>query len=460
MAAKVELQERIAELEAAQAEAATLYEISRGLNAARDEDELLHVLARPAREAGVIQADLMYIDLDEAGEPEWTEIVAAWRRKSPPLMPVGTRLYLPEFPLIRLWLASPDEPLFVADATTDERMDENTRNVLTQMGLRALISIPLTQAGCWVGLINLGWDEPHESSEWEVKIYNALASLTAPAVHSRRLLAQTQEALREVAVFKTLAENSVDAVCITDLKSKVTYANRAFYQLFGYDYETGEAIGLPVATFVPEGGEAKFKHIISQALAEGWGGEIRPKRKDGSAYDAHITLFALRDEAGNPASLGVFIRDITAQKEAEAERERLQQQVIEAQKQAIRELSTPIIPIVDRIIVMPLVGSIDTTRAKDIMRALLAGIGEYRAKVVILDITGVPIVDTGVAGHLDKAIQAARLKGAHTIVTGISDAVAEAIVDLGIDWSGLETLTDLQTGLIAALNSLGIKLTR
>jgi rsbT co-antagonist protein RsbR len=115
---------------------------------------------------------------------------------------------------------------------------------------------------------------------------------------------------------------------------------------------------------------------------------------------------------------------------------------------------------VERIIVMPLVGSIDTLRARDITRSLLAGIREHRAKVVILDITGVPIVDSGVADHLNKTIQSARLKGAQTIVTGISDAVAEAIVDLGIDWSGVETLADLRTGLIVALDKLGVKLTR
>jgi len=79
-------------------------------------------------------------------------------------------------------------------------------------------------------------------------------------------------------------------------------------------------------------------------------------------------------------------------------------------------------------------------------------------KVVILDITGVPIVDSGVASHPNKTIQAARLKGTRTIVTGISDAVAETIVDLGIDWQGIETLSDLQTGLVTALNSLGIKI--
>ena len=154
------------------------------------------------------------------------------------------------------------------------------------------------------------------------------------------------------------------------------------------------------------------------------------------------------------------VEERTAELEREtAERERLQQEVIEAQKQALQELSTPIIPVMERVIVMPLIGSIDTLRARDITRSLLAGIREHRAKAVILDITGVPIVDSGVASHLNKTIQAARLKGARTIVTGISDAVAETIVDLGIDWSGIETLPDLQTGLVVALKSMGIKLT-
>ncbi|MCP4543808.1 MAG: GAF domain-containing protein [Chloroflexi bacterium] len=137
------------------------------------------------------------------------------------------------------------------------------------------------------------------------------------------------------------------------------------------------------------------------------------------------------------------------------EQEQLQQQVIDAQKQTLKELSTPIIPIMEHIIVMPLIGSIDTMRARDVTRSLLAGVRKHQAKVVILDITGVPIVDSGVAGYLNRTIQAARLKGAHTIVTGISEAVAETIVELGIDWTGIETLPDLRMGLRAALARLG-----
>lgn len=146
--------------------------------------------------------------------------------------------------------------------------------------------------------------------------------------------------------------------------------------------------------------------------------------------------------------------------ESYEESQRLQQQILESQQQVIRELSSPVIPVMQGIIVMPLVGNIDTMRARDITRALLAGISRHKAEIVIIDVTGVSVMDTGIVNHLNKTIQATRLKGAHTIVTGISDAVAEAIVDLGIDWSGVSTLSDLQTGLIIALDSLGVRLTK
>jgi anti-anti-sigma regulatory factor/HAMP domain-containing protein len=150
--------------------------------------------------------------------------------------------------------------------------------------------------------------------------------------------------------------------------------------------------------------------------------------------------------------------DTTDQRRGQLDREKLQQQIIEAQKHAIAELSTPIIPLLEGIIILPLIGSVDSARAQDILRALLKGISDYRARIVILDITGVPVVDSGVANHLNKTIQAARLKGTHTIITGISDAVAETIVDLGIDWSNIETLRDLQSGLIIALERSGLAL--
>ncbi len=211
--------------------------------------------------------------------------------------------------------------------------------------------------------------------------------------------------------------------------------------------ERYEETDLPLVKTITQGG----RHMADN---------IAVRRPDGTLSPQIVNAGPLLDPSGEQMGGVVIFADITAQKQAEAERERLQQQVLDVQQQVIAELSTPIIPIMERIIVMPLVGAIDSMRARDTTRALLAGISEYRAKVVILDITGVPVVDSGVAGHLDKTIQAARLKGARTIITGISDAVAEAIVDLGIDWSKIDTMRDLQTGLIAALGSMGIKLSK
>jgi anti-anti-sigma regulatory factor len=171
-------------------------------------------------------------------------------------------------------------------------------------------------------------------------------------------------------------------------------------------------------------------------------------------WSAQLTLDAAAPD--DPLlALGRNLTETTARLQAMVEQERQQGQVIQAQQQTIQELSTPIIPVMDNIIVMPIVGVIDTARARDITRRLLAGIGKHNAGVVIIDVTGVAIVDTGVANYLHKTTQAAQLKGARVIITGISEAVAETIVDLGIDWSGVETLSDLQMGLVVALRNLG-----
>jgi len=147
-------------------------------------------------------------------------------------------------------------------------------------------------------------------------------------------------------------------------------------------------------------------------------------------------------------------QEIAQHKEAQAERDRLQEEIIKTQQRAIQELSSPVIPVMEGIIVIPLIGTLDAKRSKELMQSLLQGIHNHQASVVILDITGVPMIDTATAGYLNKTIQVTRLKGASVIITGVSDAVAETIIDLGIDWSNLETLPDLQTGLIVAQQRL------
>jgi ribose transport system substrate-binding protein len=144
------------------------------------------------------------------------------------------------------------------------------------------------------------------------------------------------------------------------------------------------------------------------------------------------------------------------QARAETERMNIQiqrqsQEIIDAQRQALRELSTPIVPVSDEIITMPLIGSIDTVRARQIMEALLVAISRYQAEVVIIDITGVPVVDTGVANHLLQTARAARLLGSRVMLTGLSPEVAQTVVSLGVDLSGLVTRSNLQSGIEYAL---------
>lgn len=268
------------------------------------------------------------------------------------------------------------------------------------------------------------------------------------------------EEIEDPALFKTLVDNAPDGFLIVAFpENRPLYANQAWYDMFGFDYETQDVRDVDFSSIAGPEAKALEAEIHAGLQQDGtWSGETLYRRQDGTLFPVVNTLFLVENAQGVPTHVVSYQRDLTETKRAEAERERLQQEVIDAQQRALREMSTPIIPVVEGIIVMPLVGHIDTQRARDITRALLAGISEYRAKVVILDITGVSVIDTGIAQHLDKTVQAARLKGTRTIITGISDAVAETVVDLGIDWRDTDTLRDLQTGLIFAIRGLGIEL--
>lgn len=120
-------------------------------------------------------------------------------------------------------------------------------------------------------------------------------------------------------------------------------------------------------------------------------------------------------------------------------------------KIALQELSAPLIPVFENITVMPLVGTIDTERAKRIMENLLNGVVKHRSQVVLIDITGVPVVDTMVAHHIIQASEAVRLVGAKCLLAGIRPEIAQTIVNLGIDLSQVITKNTLQKGIQTAL---------
>ncbi len=126
---------------------------------------------------------------------------------------------------------------------------------------------------------------------------------------------------------------------------------------------------------------------------------------------------------------------------------------------AIRELSTPVIRVYDRVLLLPLVGAIDSHRAQQVMESVLLHIVDTQAKCIIIDIAGVPVVDTRVADHLLKTTAAVRLLGAQTILTGITAHVARTIVQLGVDVSSMRTLSRLSDGIEMALEMVGKAIT-
>lgn len=128
---------------------------------------------------------------------------------------------------------------------------------------------------------------------------------------------------------------------------------------------------------------------------------------------------------------------------------------IERHQTAIRELSTPVIRVHPGVLLLPLVGAVDSLRAQQVMETVLVRVVEEQAKCIIIDIAGVPVVDTKVADHLVKTTAAARLLGAQTILTGISAQVARTIVQLGVDISTMHTLARLADGIELALSMVG-----
>jgi len=138
------------------------------------------------------------------------------------------------------------------------------------------------------------------------------------------------------------------------------------------------------------------------------------------------------------------------------ERER----IIRQQQEAIRELSTPVLPVRERLLILPIIGAIDPLRSRQLTEQLLLGIRANRAKVVVMDITGVPAIDVQVANHLVLTVEAARLLGATVIVTGLSPDIAQTLARIGVDLGKMNTVGDLQGGIEEAERLLGYTVVR
>jgi rsbT co-antagonist protein RsbR len=150
---------------------------------------------------------------------------------------------------------------------------------------------------------------------------------------------------------------------------------------------------------------------------------------------------------------------VTQQPSGGAGAEHRQSAIIDQQRLTISELQTPVIQIWDGILALPIVGNVDTARAQEMNERLLTRIVETGSEIVILDITGVPVVDTSVAKHLLETISAAKLLGTEVFLVGLSSHTAMTIVHLGLDLSGVTTRTTMAKGLELAFAQLGLEVT-
>ncbi|MDB4973496.1 MAG: hypothetical protein JWN48_1837 [Myxococcaceae bacterium] len=211
-------------------------------------------------------------------------------------------------------------------------------------------------------------------------------------------------------------------------------------------YAASEVIGKHVSIFYTE--EDVRSGLASRELEtadragrfefEGW-----RVRKDGSRFWANVILTPVRDEGGQHIGFVKVARDLT---------ERLERQrLLERQRDEILELSTPVIQVWDRILALPVIGTLDSQRAARLTENLLQMIATQEAEFVIIDISGVPMIDTQVAQHLLKTVQGARLMGSESIISGVRPETAQAMVHLGIEMGSLRSRATLRDALQLAL---------
>jgi rsbT co-antagonist protein RsbR len=266
-----------------------------------------------------------------------------------------------------------------------------------------------------------------------------------------------EEAREKERFLSTLMSNLPGMVyrCLNDPSWTMEFASAGAEELTGYRPE--ELVGGKVVTFVslivPEDQDNVWDKVQA-ALAERTQFFIKYRIRTRSSEEKWVLEKGrgIFDETGVLLALEGFLTDITAHVRAQQEIvEKLR--IIEAQRDAIRHLSTPIIEVWEGVLTLPIIGAVDRARAADIMHAFLDAIAQKRCRHAILDLTGVDAMDTTTAEHIVRMLRAAELLGARGVLVGIRPEVAQTLVGLNVDLSTVATLSDLREALIACMGA-------
>jgi rsbT co-antagonist protein RsbR len=221
-------------------------------------------------------------------------------------------------------------------------------------------------------------------------------------------------------------DSYVEALETRTLEALQSYAQNLSERIIPRGVETHEVVGIVLL----------LRDVLARSLF--------------AKYHANFKLLNAVLDAYEPAANSIAI---TVAVGFVQQRER----IIREQQEAIRELSTPVLQVRERLLILPIIGVIDPQRARQLTEQLLRGIRATRAKVVVIDITGVAAMDASVANHLVQTVEAARLLGAMVIVTGLSPEIAQTLVNIGVDLGKMNTVGDLQGGIEEAERLLGYK---
>ncbi len=253
----------------------------------------------------------------------------------------------------------------------------------------------------------------------------------------------------DLRLMQSAIQNLVDGFIVIDKFGTVQAINPAVHQLFGYEFE--ELIGENIRMLMPEPDRGKHDSYLSNYLTTGIakiigvGREVMGKRKNGETFPIELAISKVVIEE-KILFVGI-LRDITERKEAEKRQ----------QLSLIMEMSTPIMRLWNQILLLPLIGVIDSKRAQSIMDFTLQSIQDNNARVIVMDIQGVPNVDSAVANHILKITKATKLLGCDCLVTGISPEVSQTLVNLGIDLDSVLTRANLVDGLAYAFEVVGVQ---
>jgi rsbT co-antagonist protein RsbR len=298
----------------------------------------------------------------------------------------------------------------------------------------------LHKSGQWVWILNRGKVVERDQDNKPTRMTGTITDVT------RRREAEDQLRSSQALLLRAVIDNSPAAISVQDLDGRLILTNTPMNTDVDPTGGGGEASDPAPLTGLSEDDRRTLEAGQTIDFEE----EVV---HDGETRTFLSTRFLIHDATGQAAMLGTIATDISERKRAEEERAALQRRIIETQEAALRELSTPLLPIAPGVLVMPLIGAIDAQRAEQFTAVLLNGVVVHGARCVILDVTGVGAVDTLVANALVRASRAVSLLGAKTVLTGIHPKVAATLVSMGADLGSIAVHGSLQSGIAYTLNS-------